>query len=142
MDLVTWPGRYLGLALMVANWTWYKWGNRYERAVPGSLEQEHCRAKRRLWRWPGFLFIPMCLPNWMRIFVESFGHWYFFVGAILAVLMPFALRVDWRRFRREIEEDEDDWWNKAGRAGRRLAKRARAAAASLAAGPAAAPSPA
>lgn len=117
----------IGIGLMVANWEWGKWGNRAKRAVPGSLPHFEFLRRRRIWRWPGFMFWPVVLPGWTRMFAEEAAEaswWAGMWGAFLLVAF-FAVRSDWRKFRRELEEDEDDWFNKGKRKLRRLARDAR-----------------
>lgn len=119
----------IGLGLMVANWEWDKWGRRAQRAVPGSLPHFEFLRRRRIWRWPGFMFWPAMVPGWTQLFAEAVAEasWWAGMWGAFLLLALFAGRSDWRKFRRELEEDEDDWWNRGKRLGKRLWKAARSA---------------
>ena len=118
----------IGLGLMFAHWEWDKWGGRARRAVPGSLFHAEALRRRRIWRWPGFLFWPFAAPGWVSQFSESVlsGSGWAVLWGVLLIACAFSFRLDLQKLRRELEEeDEDDWFNKGKRLGKRLWKAAR-----------------
>lgn len=128
----------LTVVLLVANNVWYVWGRRYQAAVPGSLQQERASAMRRKWRWPGFGFWvkqAAWWPYYVAKDVSEGDYVWAGVNVALGFVLFFLLRTDWRKLRRELEEDEDDWFNKMKKSGKRAWNRAKQAASSIVIGP-------
>jgi hypothetical protein len=131
-DVYTW----LPLLLLLCNWQWAKWGRLAQRAVPGSLVHAEACRRRRFWRWWGFSYAPSWFPLGLHALVDaiaegnSVGIAFF---GFASLVWPLVIRSDYRKLRRELDEDDDDWTKRAGRwAKRKAAAAARAAVTAVA----------
>lgn len=128
-----WAGVDLGLTvcLLVSNLAWHSAGHAYRRAVPGSLHQADAAIRRRRWRWPGFMFWPYLVAGWPVTIARDFNRQSYVWFAIDSLLFLLAIKwtaEDWRKLRKELAEDEDDWLNRGKRAGKRAWSRVKSSA--------------
>lgn len=125
--------------LLAADWAWDRWSRRYRWCVKGSLEQAWAGAMRRRWRWWGFSFWPVIEFRWASHVGEAVAGGHALPASLLLLMLAvntLVLRDKWRRLKRELDEDDEDWFNRGKRGARRLWSRAKQAAASAASGPA------
>ncbi len=113
--------------LLGCDWLWTIYSGRVRRAVPGSLAQHAAMRGCRIFRYPGFLLWPFwgVQSAWWVLTTDSM---LLRVVCSLTLLMSFfATRSAWRRLRQQIKDDDDDPWNKAGRALKKLGRSVSAA---------------
>lgn len=113
-----WPATAIFISLLACNWYWLDASRSARRCVPGSLEQfKHKRATRML-RWPGFSLWPYLLVD-VALDIPHVPTWAKATNAAFFLLGIWITKKQWELLRQQIDDDEDDWWNKAKRGGKR-----------------------
>lgn len=117
---------FVSFILLVTHWLWRGATTNYKASVPGSLVQYHWKIVCRRWRYPGFFFWPwLAFHNLFDLLFNSHGI-FFLTGmsAFMTVACLFFTVRFWKELKKQIEDDEDDPWNKMRRGFKKLARKA------------------
>lgn len=110
--------------LVVCRMFWDRANVLYNYTIPGSLERTAAAHVRRVWRWPGGLaYLYMTVLNTV-LDAPNMHSWWGLVFLPMDLVFAAVALLDLHQLRKELREDDNDWWNKTKRGTRKALRSA------------------